>query len=84
MLKTKPCPPPAQIMLRLEAARPGLPAVARGALLMSMVAVAIQVSVPLTFGMFKQTASVPASWLEKEIAQRAGGPDAKVIYNKGL
>ena len=43
-----------------------------------------QVSVPLTFGMFKQTASVPAGWLEPHVEAAAGGPQARVVYNKGL
>ncbi len=58
--------------------RPGLATAA----LMGMVAVAIQVSVPLSFGMFKQTASVPAAWLEPRFAQAA--PGQRLTYNKGL
>ena len=52
------------------------------AALMAMVAVAIQVSVPLTFGIFKQTASCPSEWLEERIAKAA--PGQRVTYNKGL
>jgi hypothetical protein len=40
------------------------------------------VSVPLTFGIFKQTASCPAAWLEEDIAAKA--PGQRVTYNKGL
>jgi hypothetical protein len=57
------------------------PAAATGAL-MAMVAVAIQVSVPLTFGVFKQTASCSSDWLEPHIA--AAAPGQRVSYNKGL
>jgi hypothetical protein len=57
------------------------PALATGAL-MAMVAVAIQISVPLTFGVFKQTASCPSEWLEPHIA--AAAPGQRVSYNKGL
>jgi len=52
------------------------------AALMGMVAVAIQVSVPLTFGLFRQTASVPSDWLEPQFAARA--PGQRLVYNKGL
>jgi hypothetical protein len=41
-----------------------------------------QVSVPLTFGIFKQTASCPTAWLEEDIAAKA--PGQRVTYNKGL
>lgn len=43
------------------------------ACLMAMVGVSIQVAVPLTFGLFKQTATVPAEWLEPELAAKAPG-----------
>jgi hypothetical protein len=63
---------------RVFAARP----LVGTAALMAMVGMAIQVSVPLTFGLFKQTASVPAEWLEPELAALA--PGKRLFYNKGI
>ena len=39
-------------------------------------------SVPVTFGVFKQTASCPSAWLEPECA--AAAPGQRLSYNKGL
>ena len=72
-----------QVMMKMEQRYPGMPLSARMAVLMGMVAVSIQVSVPLTFGMFRLTACVPASWLESDIAAKAV-LGSKVVYNKGL
>lgn len=75
------------------AARP----LASAAVLLAAVAACIQVSVPLTFGLFKQTAhrarpatywrvltppAVPSSLLEEEVAARAPAQD--VYFNKGI
>ncbi len=57
------------------------PALATAAL-MVMVGAAIQISVPLSFGAFRQTASVSSDWLEPEFRARA--PGQHLIYNKGL
>ena len=77
---------PPLLLLRMERSSAALAgsAALRTAALMAMVAVSIQVSVPLTFGLFRQSASVPAGWLEERVAAAAGGPDARVVYNKGL
>jgi len=75
---------PPLLMHRLEGHFPSLrarPVLGTG-ILMGAVAVLIQASVPLTFGVFKQTASVPGQWLEPEIAARA--PGQRVWYNKGI
>lgn len=75
---------PPLVLMRLEQnsrliqARPLLGTAA----LMAMVGTAIQVSVPLTFGLFKQTASVPSDWLEPELAALA--PGKRLFYNKGI
>jgi hypothetical protein len=56
-------------------------------LLLSLLVAAIQFSVPLTFGLFRQNAVVPISWLEDEFrgTKRAdGSPVLTLQYNKGL
>jgi hypothetical protein len=76
---------PPLLLMRLEErsalvrARPALGTAA----LMLLIGVAIQVSVPLTFGLFKQQASVDAAWLEPEISARVP-PGTRLIYNKGI
>ena len=75
---------PPLILMRLERSSKLIQArpLVGTAALMAMVGVAIQVSVPLTFGLFKQTASVPAEWLEPELA--AAAPGKRLFYNKGI
>lgn len=60
-------------------ARPGVAT----ALLMAGVGLSIQVFVPLTFGLFRQTAAVPAAWLEKDVADRCS-PGRASILSPGL
>lgn len=55
--------------------------------LMALIAVSIQVAVPLVFGIFKQQASVDVRRLEPEFHNRIdrfGQPVRFVHYNKGL
>eukprot|EP00002_Diphylleia_rotans_P029200 TRINITY_DN5934_c0_g1_i1.p1 TRINITY_DN5934_c0_g1~~TRINITY_DN5934_c0_g1_i1.p1 ORF type:complete len:315 (+),score=66.37 TRINITY_DN5934_c0_g1_i1:51-995(+) len=55
--------------------------------LLGMVGAAIAICVPLTFGIFRQTAWVHVSHLEPELQGRKdkeGNPVEKVWYNKGL
>lgn len=75
---------PPLVMLRLEQRSAFLRRhpLAGTALLMAMVGTTIQVSVPLTFGVFRQTASVQSSFLEEHIQKRA--PGREVVYNKGI
>jgi len=57
-------------------------------LLLGLVGAAIQFSVPLTFGLFRQTAQIDSRLLEPEIAAatraRDGQPVRVVTYNKGI
>jgi tricarboxylate carrier len=81
---------PPLALQRLEArsvllqARPWL----RAPLLLGLVGAAIQFSVPLTFGLFRQTAQIDSRLLEPEIAAatraRDGQPVRVVTYNKGI
>ncbi|CAI5731092.1 unnamed protein product [Hyaloperonospora brassicae] len=56
--------------------------------LLGLVGCAIQFSVPLTFGLFRQTARLDSKYLEPELQQalckRDGQPVRVVTYNKGL
>ena len=75
---------PPLLLYGLEARSPWLrarPAAATAALMVG-VGVCIQVAVPLTFGIFKQTASLPSAWLEADIA--AAAPGQELYFNKGL
>lgn len=79
---------PPLVVARLErrpvlAGRPWL----RVPLLLALVGTAIQFSVPLTFGLFRQTAQLDAALLEPELAaatRRDGRPVRLVTYNKGI
>lgn len=75
---------PPLVMMRLEqrSAFVRRHPLAGTALLMAMVGATIQISVPLTFGVFRQTASVHSSYLEEHIQRRA--PGREVLYNKGI
>eukprot|EP01138_Halocafeteria_seosinensis_P010421 gb/GECG01010639.1/.p1 GENE.gb/GECG01010639.1/~~gb/GECG01010639.1/.p1 ORF type:complete len:348 (+),score=27.26 gb/GECG01010639.1/:1-1044(+) len=56
-------------------------------LTLMMLGVAIQFSVPLTFGLFRQSAQVPTSMLEKEfhnLKDSSGNTISHAYYNKGL
>lgn len=68
----------------LLAKRPWL----RAPLLLGLVGCAIQFSVPLTFGLFRQTAQIDAKYLEPEIASATRSRDGQrvrvVTYNKGI
>lgn len=55
--------------------------------LMAMVAASIQISVPLSFGIFKQQASVSVDKIEDSFHNRVnrfGQPVTRVFYNKGV
>jgi tricarboxylate carrier len=56
--------------------------------LLGLVGCAIQFSVPLTFGLFRQTAQLDAKYLEPELQQatrkKDGQPVRVVTYNKGI
>lgn len=60
----------------------------RAPLMLALVGAAIQFSVPLTFGLFRQTAQIESKFLEPEIASatrsRDGQPVRVVTYNKGI
>lgn len=54
---------------------------------MAMVAASIQISVPLSFGIFKQQASVSVDKIEDSFHNRVnrfGQPVTRVFYNKGV
>ncbi|KDO27049.1 hypothetical protein SPRG_07760 [Saprolegnia parasitica CBS 223.65] len=54
---------------------------------LAMVAVAIQCAVPLTFGLFRQSAQVSVGYLEPELQNKhrlSGEPVRVATYNKGL
>ncbi|KAH7484224.1 Sideroflexin fsf1 [Phytophthora ramorum] len=57
-------------------------------LLLGLVGCAIQFSVPLTFGLFRQTAQLDAKYLEPELQhatrKQDGQPVRVVTYNKGI
>jgi tricarboxylate carrier len=57
-------------------------------ILLTLVGSAIQFSVPLTFGLFRQTAQLPVQYLEPEFVgarrQRDGHLVSVVTYNKGI
>ncbi|GLE06628.1 hypothetical protein PINS_up016022 [Pythium insidiosum] len=56
-------------------------------ILLTLVGTAIQFSVPLTFGLFRQTAQLPVQYLEPELAgvRRRDGELVQVVtYNKGI
>lgn len=78
---------PPLLMMRLERQawlqrRPWL----RMPLLLGLVGCAIQVAVPLVFGVFRQSAWVRSTWLEPEFhtLRGADGQPALLRYNKGL
>eukprot|EP00898_Chlorokybus_atmophyticus_P004710 jgi/Chlat1/523/Chrsp103S00997 len=55
--------------------------------LMAMIGLSIQLFVPLTFGVFKQTAVVPTAWLEPTfhgMLDSQGRSVTHVVYNKGI
>ncbi|TMW63085.1 hypothetical protein Poli38472_005703 [Pythium oligandrum] len=57
-------------------------------ILLTLVGTAIQFSVPLTFGLFRQTAQVPVHYLEPEfrgVQRRRDGESVQIVtYNKGI
>lgn len=65
------------------AARPWV----RVPLTLGLLGLMIQVAVPVTFGLFRQSASADVNWLEprfRGLRDRTGAEIRRVVYNKGL
>lgn len=76
---------PPLVLRAVEARRGGpLPAPLRVPLLLGLIGANMCCGVPLVFGLFAQTSTLPAEWCEATLLRPDGRRPRQVVFNRGL